>query len=143
MPSDLVLNIGLFALLAVVIIFMFRSSRKRRADAEKLQTQMVPGVEVMTQHGIYGTLLSIDDENNEAIIETTPGTKLRVHRQTLARVVEPNDVVTDDEELDSEVRGVELNTDSAIPAGDPEFGERTGQGADEKPKRAPRKKPTA
>ena len=139
MPSDLVLNIGLFALLAVVIIFMFRSSRKRRADAEKLQTQMVPGVEVMTQHGIYGTLVSLDEDKNEAIIETTPGTKLRVHRQTLARVVEPTDVVTDDEELDAEVRGIELNTDSAIPAGDPEFGERT---ADEKPKRAPRKKPT-
>ena len=89
LDSNLLLNIGLFALLAVVIIFMFRSSRKRRADAEKLQTQMVPGVEVMTQHGIYGTLVSVDDEKNEAIIETTPGTKLRVHRQTLARVVEP------------------------------------------------------
>ncbi len=30
----------LFGLLIVVIIFMFRSSRKRRADAEKLQSQM-------------------------------------------------------------------------------------------------------
>jgi preprotein translocase subunit YajC len=139
MSTDVLLNVGLFALLAVVIIFMFRSSRKRRADAEKLQTQMVPGVEVMTQHGIYGTLVSIDDEKNEAIIETTPGTKLRVHRQTLARVVEPDEVVTDDQELETETRGVELNTDSAIPAGDPQYGERT----DEKPKRAPRKKPGA
>jgi preprotein translocase subunit YajC len=138
MSTDVLLNVGLFALLAVVIIFMFRSSRKRRADAEKLQTTMVPGVEVMTQHGIYGTLISIDDDKNEAIIETTPGTKLRVHRQTLARVVEPDEVITDDEELETEVRGVELNTDSAIPA-DPQYGERT----DEKPKRAPRKKPNA
>ena len=128
--SNLLLNIGLFALLGVVIIFMFRSSRKRRADAEKLQTQMVPGVEVMTQHGIYGTLVSLDDEKNEAIIETTPGTKLRVHRQTLARVVEPNDVVTDEEELETEAGEI-------TPAAEPEFGERT-----EKPKRAPRKKPT-
>ena len=100
--TNLLLNIGLFALLAVVIIFMFRSSRKRKADAEKLQTQMAPGVEVMTQHGIYGTLISIDDEKNEAIIETTPGTRLRVHRQTLARVVEPNEVVSDEEELETE-----------------------------------------
>jgi preprotein translocase subunit YajC len=129
-PSDLLLNIGLFALLAVVIIFMFRSSRKRRADAEKLQTQMTPGVEVMTQHGIYGTLVAIDDEKNEAIIETTPGTKLRVHRQTLARVIEPDEVVTDEQELEAEAGEI-------TPADEPEFGERT-----EKPKRAPRKKPT-
>jgi len=132
LDSNLLLNIGLFALLGVVIIFMFRSSRKRRADAEKLQTQMTPGVEVMTTHGIYGTLVSLDEENNEAIIETTPGTKLRVHRQTLARVVEPNDVVTDDEELETEAGEI-------TPASDPEFGERTD---DTKPKRAPRKKPT-
>jgi preprotein translocase subunit YajC len=128
LPSDLLLNIGLFALLGVVIIFMFRSSRKRRRDAEELQQKMLPGVEVMTQHGIYGTLISVDEEKNEAIIETTPGTQLRVHRQTLARVVEPNDVVTDEEELETEAEATE-----------PEFGER----ADEtKPKRAPRKKPT-
>jgi preprotein translocase subunit YajC len=131
-PTDLLLNIGLFALLAVVIIFMFRSSRKRRADAEKLQTQMTPGVEVMTQHGIYGTLVSLDEEKNEAIIETTPGTKLRVHRQTLARVVEPDDVVTDEQELDAELGEI-------TPADDPAFGERAD---DTKPKRAPRKKPT-
>lgn len=126
------LTIGLFVLLAVVIVFMFRSSRKRRADAEKLQTQMVPGVEVMTQHGIYGTLVSLDEEKNEAVIETTPGTRLRVHRQTLARVVEPNEVVTDDEELEAEAG-------EKSPASEPEFGERTD---DTKPKRSPRKKPT-
>ncbi|CAN5582319.1 hypothetical protein BH09ACT4_BH09ACT4_05320 [soil metagenome] len=122
------LTIGLFVLLAVVIIFMFRSSRKRRADAEKLQSTMVPGVEVMTQHGIYGTLVSLDEDKNEAIIETTPGTKLRVHRQTLARVVEPEQVVTDEQEMEAEAGVI-----------DPEFGERV---EDEKPKRAPRKKPT-
>lgn len=126
--TNLLLNIGLFALLAVVIIFMFRSSRKRRADAEKLQTQMLPGVEVMTQHGIYGTLISLDEEKNEAVIETTPGTKLRVHRQTLARVVEPNEVVSDADEAEAELE-----------SGEPEYGERSEE---PKPKRAPRKKPT-
>lgn len=129
------LTIGLFVLLAVVIVFMFRSSRRRRADAEKLQSQMVPGVEVMTQHGIYGTLVSLDEEKNEAVIETTPGTRLRVHRQTLARVVEPDAVVTDEEELEAEAGDIHPAADTL--GGEPEYGERT-----EKPKRAPRKKPT-
>src|SRR5258705_5880558 len=97
LDSNLLLNVGLFALLAIVIIFMFRNSRKRRRDQEELQTKMVPGAEVMTQTGIFGTLISINDDTNEAIIETTPGTKLRVHRQVLARVVEPDVPAVDDE----------------------------------------------
>jgi preprotein translocase subunit YajC len=137
LDSNLLLNVGLFALLAVVIIFMFRNSRKRRRDMEELQEKMVPGAEVMTQTGIFGTLISIDDETNQAIIETTPGTKLRVHRQVLARVVEPEmDVPADDAE--AEPRRMQLNEDNAI-SNDPQYGERVDE---PKPKRAPRKKPT-
>jgi preprotein translocase subunit YajC len=127
------LNIALFALLAVVIIFMFRSSRKRRRDAEELQTKMVPGAEVMTQHGIFGTLISVDEEANQAVIETTPGTRIRVHRQTLARIVEADEPVSDEQETEAELSSEQLTTE------EPEFGERTEP---QKPKRAPRKKPT-
>jgi preprotein translocase subunit YajC len=135
------LTIGLFALLAVVIIFMWRNSRKRRVEAEEMQTKMVPGAEVMTQTGIFGTLVSIDEDTNQAIIETTPGTKLRVHRQVLARVVEPDEIPVDEKAADTKPasRGVKLNEDNAMPAGDPQYGERVDE---TKPKRAPRKKPT-
>lgn len=133
------LTIGLFVLLAIVIIFMFRNSRKRRAEAEELQTKMVPGAEVMTQTGIFGTLISIDDDTNQAIIETTPGTKLRVHRQVLARVVEPDEAAPADDAATPPARRVQLNEDNAMPAGDPQYGERVDE---TKPKRAPRKKPT-
>lgn len=137
------LTIGLFALVAVMIFFMFRNSRKRKAEAEAMQAKMVPGAEVMTQHGIYGTLISIDDDKNEAIIETTPGTLLRVHRQTVSRIVEPDEAIDEDVDLNVDatdstvVEGAELNEDHAIVAGEPEFGERS---ADEKPKRVTRKK---
>ena len=136
---NLLLNVGLFGLLAIVIIFMFRNSRKRRRDQEELQTKMVPGAEVMTQTGIFGTLISIDDDTNQAIIETTPGTKLRVHRQVLSRVVEPDEAVPTDDSSTPPARRVQLNEDNATPAGDPQYGERVDE---TKPKRAPRKKPT-
>jgi preprotein translocase subunit YajC len=129
------LTIGLVLLLAVMVIFMFRNSRKRKRDAEALQNKFVPGAEVMTQHGIYGTLISVDDEKGEAIIETTPGTKLRVHRQTISRVIDPVEAQEDVIEEPSP----ELNQSNAVPAGEPQYGERT---TDEKPKRAPRKKAT-
>jgi preprotein translocase subunit YajC len=138
------LTIGLVVLLGVMVIFMFRNSRKRKRDAEALQDKFVPGAEVMTQHGIYGTLISIDDEKNEAIIETTPGTRLRVHRQTISRVIDPveaeEDVIEEPSGDELAASGHELNQDHAIPAGDPQYGERVGDGVDDKPKRAPRKK---
>jgi preprotein translocase subunit YajC len=94
----------LVALVAVMAIFMFRNSRKRQADAQQLQERLVPGVEVMTTQGIYGVLISLDHEKNEAVIETTPGTRLRLHSQTVSRVVEPEveESSVDADELDSE-----------------------------------------
>jgi preprotein translocase subunit YajC len=92
-------------LLVVLVFFMFRNKRKRDAQQATLQSKMVPGVEVMLSFGVYGTLVSIDDEANIAEVEVSPGTVLRVHRQTLGRVVEPvvadDAVVSDADELDA------------------------------------------
>jgi preprotein translocase subunit YajC len=131
------LTYGLLALVAVLVIFTFRNSRKRKREADEMQAKLVPGAEVMTQHGIFGTLISVDDDKNEAIIETTPGTRLRVHRQTLAKVVDPTP--EDNEDVIHEPSKAELAADKSTVTAEPEFGERTEA---EKPKRAPRKKPT-
>jgi len=85
----------LLALLAVMIFFMFRNSKKRKAEMEAAREKMVPGVEVMTNFGLFGTLLAIDEDTNVAQIETSPGTVVRVHRQTLSRVVEDTPTAED------------------------------------------------
>jgi len=140
MPFDPTLLL-LGGLLVVMIFFTWRSSRKRRADAEEMQSKLQPGAEVMTQHGIFGTLISIDDDSNEAVIESTPGTQLRVHRQTISRVVEPEveDVDDDaDDELDAaDADAADAAVEAADDAAEPEFGERV-----EKPKRGSRQKPS-
>jgi preprotein translocase subunit YajC len=132
------LTIGLVAILAIMVIFLWLYSRKLLRDAEELKNKFVPGADIMTQHGIYGTIVSIDDEKNEAVIETTPGTKLRVHRQTISRVIDPveaqEDVIADEPAKPS------INESRAIPAGEPQYGERTVVSDPDKPKRAPRKK---
>ncbi|WBU38679.1 preprotein translocase subunit YajC [Homoserinibacter sp. YIM 151385] len=132
MPID-PLTIGLFAVLAIMIFFMFRNSKKRQREAEDLRTRMVPGVEVMTQHGIYGTLVSLDAETNEAIVETTPGTLIRLHSQTLAKVVE-EEAPLEDEADDALGADAALDGDPALRRDEPEFGERTDD-----PTRAPKK----
>ncbi|MCW4384321.1 preprotein translocase subunit YajC [Salinibacterium sp. SYSU T00001] len=87
MPIDPLILVML-AVLALFIFVQFRSTKKRREEQEQLQSKMVPGAEVMTQFGVFGTLLSVDEEKNEALIETTPGTVIRLHRQTILKVVE-------------------------------------------------------
>jgi preprotein translocase subunit YajC len=127
-------SLALIAIAGVLIVFMFLSSRRRKRDAETMREKIVPGADVMTSQGIFGTLLSVDEEKNEAIIETTPGTRLRVHSQTIAKVVEDVPPVADD--ATDEPRAM-LNESSVEPIADPEFGERS-----DKPKPRPRKKPT-
>ena len=83
MNSNIIIVI--FAVLLIgFMIFSSRRNRKRQAD---LRSTIVPGVEVMTNFGMFGKLLSIDEATNVAEIETTPGTIVRVHRQTLSKVV--------------------------------------------------------
>lgn len=125
-------TLAMLAVLAVLIFFMFRNSRKRKAETEKLQSQIVPGVEVMTNFGLFGTLLSIDEVSNVAEIETSPGNVLRVHRQTITRVVDPIDAADDGEpksveEAMARATAEQEAREAAEKAAEaePEFGERT------------------
>ncbi|MCU1556699.1 MAG: yajC [Microbacteriaceae bacterium] len=120
--------------LAVFVFFQFRSSRKRAKETAARQAAILPGAEIMTNYGLYGTILSIDDDTNVALIETTPGTVLKIHRQTILKVVEDEtpDVVADEPTA-------QLNQDSAIVSGEPEFGERV-EPEEKKPARKPTKK---
>jgi preprotein translocase subunit YajC len=111
--------------LAVFVFFQFRSSRKRTKETAARQAAIAPGVEIMTNYGLYGTVLSIDEDTNMALIETTPGTVLKIHRQTILKAVEDETPEVSETESDSDTASVAaLNEDSAIVVGDPEFGER-------------------
>jgi len=124
------LTIVMVVILAALVFFMFRNSRKRRRDQDETRSKMVPGAEVMTNFGLYGTLVSVDESDNTALIETSPGHVVKVHRQVLARVVEPTVAETAETAETDVVAGpaVELNEDHAIPAdsdaAQPEYGER-------------------
>jgi preprotein translocase subunit YajC len=120
---DQIFNILLLVVLAVLVFFMFRNSRKRKAEAEALKGQMVPGAEVMTNFGLFGTLLSTDEVSSVAELEVSPGNVVRVHRQTLARVVKPEEASVGVSGDSSTPRSVE----EAIAIADREEAERLAQ----------------
>jgi len=129
------LMIGMVVILAVLVFFMFRNSRKRKREMEELQSAMVPGVEVMTNFGLYGTIRSIDTVGNTAEIEIAPATVIKVHRQTLARVVESGVAdgprsVEEAMEIANREQAEREAAERAAAEGEPKFGERIADDAE-------------
>ncbi len=83
--SSLLIIVVVFA---VLMIFMFRSQRKRQRTAQNTQRQVANGSRVRTVHGIYGTVVDGDDRN--VMLEIAPGVQIKMLRQAIAAVV-PDD----------------------------------------------------
>jgi preprotein translocase subunit YajC len=82
--------------LAFLIFTMFRKQRKMKKEVAEQRTQMVPGTEVMTNFGLFGTIVSLDQDHNKALIEISPGVTATVHTQTLSKVVAPEPAVEEE-----------------------------------------------
>ena len=74
-------------LLVVFVIMMFRKQKKTTQSVAEQRSQMVPGTEVMTQFGLFGRIVSVDQEENKAVLELSPGNTATVHLQALTKVV--------------------------------------------------------
>lgn len=75
----------LFGALAILIVFMFRNNKKRKKQADELQTSIAVGVNVMLTSGIFGRVTKIDGDR--LVIETTPGTSLSVIKLAVREVI--------------------------------------------------------
>jgi len=124
-------SLFLIVIIVAFAAFMFYSSRKRKKQQAELQTKMVPGSRVMLSFGLYGTLVSVDDDKVTADVEIAPGTIVTVHRQTLSRVVDDNasdvetTVVADDDTAAKPLLDLGAGDTRADDRRvDPEFGER-------------------
>ncbi len=108
----------LFGLLAVLLVFMIFNTRRRNKQMKEQQeekaTKTVPGAKVLLQGGLYGTIVAFDPEDLDqpALVEIAPGTVIEVHSQAILRIVEPTVEETD---LDDDAL-VEESADVAEPA---------------------------
>lgn len=142
------LTIAMFGVLAVLVFFTWRSSKKRKEAAEQQKEALKPGVDIMTNFGLYGTVVSIDNVANIAEIEVSPGNVLRLHPGAIAKVITEVDAVEGEpgtprsvEEAMAIANAEEAAREAELAASqaEPEFGER----AEEPKKRAPRAKKSA
>lgn len=78
------MDLLLLGVLAAMILLLISQNRKRRKDAEKLVESLAVGSTVLLHSGIRGTISVV--EENDLIIETTPGVKLRVVKPAVRSV---------------------------------------------------------
>ena len=111
------MNLLLFAMFGVLIFMMIRKQKKTKATQQEQRSKLAPGVEMMTNFGLFGKVLAIDEDENKILLEISPGTTATVHRQTVAKIIEPQEAdVTVPEDASSLTLGLdkpEASTESA------------------------------
>jgi len=76
----------------IVVVFWFLVIRPARRQQQKLaatQAGVAVGSEVMMGSGIFGTVVSLEEETLR--LQVAPGTVMKVARQSVVRVVESPD----------------------------------------------------
>lgn len=81
-------------MMGALLIFFFRSNKKRKVAMQELEAGLKPGADIMLQSGIYGRVVSIDNEAVKAVIEFAPGVNVTVHRNAIAQVVKPSEATS-------------------------------------------------
>jgi preprotein translocase subunit YajC len=99
-----------FVLIALVFWFLIvRPQRRRQRELASTQSSLGPGTEVMLGSGIFGTVVSVDDETLR--LELSPGTTVKVARQAVVKVLGGPDVPGVADAAPSDDPGTQHGTD--------------------------------
>ncbi|EMY35740.1 preprotein translocase subunit YajC [Arthrobacter crystallopoietes BAB-32] len=126
------MTLALFVIFGLLIFMMFRKQKKVRTQmeekAQSMKERMHPGTQVMTQFGLFGTVASVDRDENKVVLELSPGNTATVHLQAVSEIIEPQDAVVPQET-------VVPNDASALTGDDQRSAFREDESADEALKR--------
>jgi preprotein translocase subunit YajC len=81
MNQNVVLAIGYAAVVfgAMYFLWIAPQQKQRKAQAEMLAA-LLPGDDVITAGGLYGRVVSIDDDGDDVKLEIAPGVAVRIAR---------------------------------------------------------------
>ena len=78
---------------AVFYLLIMRPARTRQRKQAEMMSALAPGTRVMTTAGVYGTVVSLDDDDAE--LEIAPGVVIRVVKAAIGKVIEPQSAPSD------------------------------------------------
>jgi preprotein translocase subunit YajC len=90
-------------LMGVIFYFLLIRPQQRRAKAQQALLRSVEvGDEIVTTAGVFGTVTEIDDDDEVITVEIAPGTRVRMVRAGIGRIVE------DEEESEGALEGPDV-----------------------------------
>jgi preprotein translocase subunit YajC len=82
--ESLVQFLPFLLILVVFWLLIIRPARKRQQAAARIQSELAPGVRIMTGSGLFATVVSVQDDR--MVLETAPGVTSTWARAAVARV---------------------------------------------------------
>jgi len=90
-------------LMGGVFYFLLIRPQQRRAKAQQALLRSVEvGDEIVTTAGVFGMVVAIDDESDVITLEIAPGTRIRMVRAGVGRIVGDEHEAFEDDELESD-----------------------------------------
>lgn len=89
-------NLFFFAIIGLVLIMVLRGNRRRQKAALEVNSAVVPGAEVVTAGGQFGTVVEVT-EDGIVHMEVAPGVVVRYVRGAIARVINSPALPEEDE----------------------------------------------
>jgi preprotein translocase subunit YajC len=104
------LSFLIFLLPLGLLFFLMRSQRKRVAQQTQVQHAAEVGDEILTTSGMFGTVIAIDDDDDTVTVEIAPGTRVKMVRSGIGRLLTEDD--DDDEDSAWDEGGEEADSPS-------------------------------
>jgi preprotein translocase subunit YajC len=77
----------LILIVGVFYFLLYRPMKQRNREVAATQAALQPGAEVMMGGGLFGTVVSVGDD--DLVVEAAPGVQLRYSRQGVVKVIQP------------------------------------------------------
>ena len=118
MDFNLLIMIAMMALLAWMMFSAQKRQRKQMEELQAMRRALVPGDQVMTASGVYGTVVSTDLENNKLQLQIAEGVVITASMNAILNLVEeeaPAAPLTEDvyEATASEAPASDTSSDTA------------------------------
>lgn len=87
MNSQLSNIVFIAAMVAIFYFLLIRPQQKRAKEQRDLLSTLVPGLQIITIGGIFGTIVEVGDRVR---IRVADGSELEISKVAVSRVLEPN-----------------------------------------------------
>jgi len=82
-PTSMMFILG--AMILVFWLFMIRPQAKKAKQAKEFQQNLQKGAKVVTIAGIHGTINKINDDNTTIMLETSPGSYIKIEKSAISQ----------------------------------------------------------